>query len=306
MAKKVKVSLVVTVLNEEKTIDLFLDSLLGQKLKPDEIIIVDGGSTDLTWKKLTLRKKKIKLFLKKGNRAIGRNFGVKKAQNSLIAFTDAGCLARPNWLKEIVKPFSDPKVEVVAGYYGSRAMTAFEKCVVPFALVMPDRIDQRTFLPSSRSMAVKKKFYLKNGGFSEDFPDNEDYVFASRLKKNQVKIVFCPLAIVDWLPRSSLKGFWTMIYRFARGDAQAGLRKVKVFGVYWRYIFFLLFFTSGLIFNELMKTFLVLFFFYLLFSVRKNYRYVKNYEAFFWLPVLQIVSDLAVMSGSLRGFLKRA
>jgi glycosyltransferase involved in cell wall biosynthesis len=47
-----KVSLVTTVLNEEKTIEKFLDSVISQTRKPEEVVIVDGGSTDETLEKV--------------------------------------------------------------------------------------------------------------------------------------------------------------------------------------------------------------------------------------------------------------
>jgi len=46
------VSVIVTVFNEAKTINRLLKALAKQTYKPTEIIIVDGGSTDQTWKKL--------------------------------------------------------------------------------------------------------------------------------------------------------------------------------------------------------------------------------------------------------------
>ena len=64
-----KTSFITTVLNEEKTIEGLLESLNNQTLKPDEIVIVDGGSTDRTiaeiknhpFGKLRTRKSKIKM-----------------------------------------------------------------------------------------------------------------------------------------------------------------------------------------------------------------------------------------------------
>ena len=44
----IKISVVVPTLNEEINIAKFLDSLLNQTRKPDEIIISDGGSIDKT------------------------------------------------------------------------------------------------------------------------------------------------------------------------------------------------------------------------------------------------------------------
>ena len=43
-----KTALISTILNEENTIDDFLNSILNQSILPDEVIIVDGGSSDKT------------------------------------------------------------------------------------------------------------------------------------------------------------------------------------------------------------------------------------------------------------------
>ena len=42
------VSVVITVLNEEKSIRELIKALLTQDKKPQEIIIIDGGSSDKT------------------------------------------------------------------------------------------------------------------------------------------------------------------------------------------------------------------------------------------------------------------
>lgn len=308
-----KVSLVVTVLNEEKTIDSFLESAAAQTLRPDEVVIVDGGSNDQTIKLVQSSKFKgqsyginLKILEKRdANRAEGRNFAIKKAKNEIIAISDAGCLLDKNWLEEIVKPFSDSTVDVVAGYYQAKTKTIFEKCVAPFVLVMPDKVDPNEFLPATRSMAIRKNVWEKTGGFQEDFSDNEDYVFANKLKKEKFKIVFCPKAVVYWLPRSNLKSFWKMIYRFARGDAKAGLRKLKVITVFGRYIVFVVLLIILLInYSPLLLSFyLVISLSYFCWAILKNYHYVNDLRALFWLPVLQITADLAVMAGTARGII---
>ena len=42
------ISLCITVFNEEKYITALLESIVSQTKQPDEVIIVDGGSTDKT------------------------------------------------------------------------------------------------------------------------------------------------------------------------------------------------------------------------------------------------------------------
>ena len=296
-----KISFITTVLNEEKTIDLLLDSLLLQTEKPEEVVIVDGGSKDRTLQILEKRNWelakqgiKVLIIVKKGNRAVGRNEAVRQATGEVIALTDAGCELDHNFLKQITDPFGNPKVEVVAGYYKAKTKTVFEKCVVPFVLVMPDKLKPESFLPSSRSMAIKRNLFLKLGGFPEECSDNEDYVFAQRLVKKGIKIHFAKNALVYWLPRTNLFSFFLMIYRFARGDSQAGLRRKKVLTVYLRYLL-----------GVICLVFPFLIFAYFLWSIKKNYRYVKHWLAFLYLPLLQITADLAVMTGSLRGFFKK-
>src|SRR3989344_5709680 len=242
-----KISFVATVLNEEVTIKAFLISLLNQSEKPDEIIIVDGGSSDRTvaeiknhpFGKLRAKIKSpiiLKIIEKRGNRAVGRNEGIKKATGDIILISDAGCTLDKNWVKKITEPFFDPKVDVIAGYYDAKPKTIFQKCLVPYVLVMPDRVGSASFLPASRSMAFRKSIWKKLGGFPEEFSHNEDYVFANRLKTNKAKIVFQKEAIVDWIPRKNIKEAFIMFFRFALGDAEAGIFRQTVFFVFIRYI----------------------------------------------------------------------
>jgi len=303
-----KTSFICTVLNEGKTIETFLSSLAGQTKLPDEIVVVDGGSKDKTVEIIQNAKCKMqnhnlefKILKRIGaNRAEGRNFAVKEAKNEIIAISDAGCELDKNWVKEITGPFEKEKeVKVVAGYYRAEGKNTFEKSVIPFVLVMPEKVKPGQFLPASRSMAIKKSTFLKLGGFPEKYPDNEDYVFANLLKQKKIKIFFQKSAIVKWFPRTSLFDFSKMIYIFARGDSQAGLRRLKVLSIYLRYLFLL-----AISFIDL-NLFLWSFCLYLCWSVFKNYRYVKEPGAIFWLPILQITSDFAVMFGTLAGISKR-
>ncbi len=305
MAKKI--SIVVTVFNEQDTISGLLTALFNQTVKAFEIIVVDGRSTDKTLeilKKFTPPLKVrggqgelLKVLIKYGNRSQGRNIGVIKAQGQIIAFTDAGCIPESNWLEEIIKPFSNKKVDVVSGYYKGLPKNIFQTCLVPYVLVMPDKIGSE-FLPSTRSMAITKKLFLSSGGFDEKLWHNEDYAFAHKLKNMSVNFYFAPKAIVGWLPRKDLKSAAWMFLRFAIGDAQAGILRPKVKNMAIRYyIFFFLFFIN--------HWFGLLIIPYLLWAIVKNYKYVKNIGALFWLPVLQLTSDTCVLFGTLVGLLSR-
>lgn len=284
-----KVSVVVTVLNEEKTIKELLDVLVKM---PAEIIIVDGGSTDMTVSKCK-EYKSVKVITGKYNRSEGRNIGVATAKGKIIAFTDAGCVPEKDWLKELTKV----KADVVAGYYRGLPQNIFEKCLVPYVLVMPDRIGSE-FLPSTRSMAIKKDLFLKMGGFDPLLDTSEDFEFANRLKKAGIKIHFAKDAVVGWYPRKKLKQAAWMFLKFAVTDIYAGILRPKVkFLILRYYLFFFLYFLNywfGLLVVP-----------YLIWSIIKNYKYVKDWRAIYWLPVIQLTADCMVIFGTVMGLLSR-
>lgn len=289
MAKKI--SIVVTVLNEEKTIKELLDVLVRF---PAEIIIVDGGSSDRT---IEIIKKfsGIKLICGKYNRSEGRNIGVAKARGDIIAFTDAGCVPEKDWLKNLTKNMGDG---VVSGYYRGLPKNVFEKCLVPYVLVMPDKIGTE-FLPSTRSMAITKKLFLASGGFDPSLDTSEDFEFAVRLKAAGIKFVFAKDAVVGWIPRKNLKSAAWMFLKFAVSDIQAGIirPKVKLLALRYYLFFFLIF---------LYWPFAICLFAYLLWAIAKNYKYVNDWRAFYWLPMLQLTADMSVLFGTVVGLLARS
>ncbi|MEK7064714.1 MAG: glycosyltransferase [Patescibacteria group bacterium] len=307
-----KVAVIVTVLNEIEDIKFLINSLIKQT---KEIVIVDGGSTDGTWEYLQ-KQKRIRAFQKISNRSVGRNFGMSKTKADIICFTDAGCIPKSNWLEELIKPFNKKHpspgqrpersenlgegqgvryggVDVVSGYYKGLPHNVFEKCLVPYVLVMPDQIGSE-FYPSTRSMAMRKGVGL----FDEKLSHNEDYAFAVALKKKGVEFYFAPNAVVGWLPRKNLRQAAWMFLRFAIGDAQAGLLRSKVKLLFLRYyVFFFLVFIN--------YRFVLLAIPYLIWSIFKNFKYVKDIRAIYWLPTLQITADIMVMFGTIVGLLSR-
>lgn len=310
-----KVAFITTVLNEEKNILSYLNSILSQSRRPDEIIIVDGGSKDKTVEIIKDRvskiksdslKNKIKVLVKNGNRSVGRNEAIKNAESEIIACSDAGCVLDKNWLRNITKPFKSKDVEVVAGYYKGIANSIFEKSLLPYVLIMPDKVKPNNFLPSGRSVAFKKDVWVKVGGFPQKLSSNEDYVFARKLKKIGAKIVFRKNAIVNYTPRKNVIEAFRMFFNYAKGDSEAGILRGKVVFIFFRYVillwlliyvyFFKLFFILETIFYILVL--------YILWSIWKNYRYVRDREGFLYLPLIQIASDIAVISGTSWGFLK--
>lgn len=302
-----KISFIATVFNEEKTIVGLLDSITAQSRMPDEFVIVDGKSTDRTVDSIKDKSVKFKIIIKKGNRAVGRNEAIRNARGDIIVCSDAGCILDKSWLKNIAEPFKDPKIDVVAGYYKPIVKNVFEKCLATYACVMPDRLNPKNFLPSSRSIAFKKSVWQKAGGYPEYLDTCEDLVFAKKLKDAGYKFKTRLDAIVYWPQRKNLKEAALQFYRYAEGDGKARYVRSQTLFLFLRYLIggglLIIFF----VFKSLFILYLisVILFLYLLWSIAKNFKYVGSWQAVFILPILQFTADFSVMAGFLRGLFKK-
>lgn len=120
------VSVVVPIYNGESDLPALIERLLAQSYPADrvEYLLVDNGSRDRTPQILQTAVQQATQqglrLLALNHRAVqssyaARNEGIDAATGEIIAFTDADCYPDPNWLVQLVQPFQDPAVGLVAG-----------------------------------------------------------------------------------------------------------------------------------------------------------------------------------------------
>ncbi|MBE9507765.1 MAG: glycosyltransferase [Chloroflexi bacterium] len=220
-----RVSVVVTVLNEANSLPQLLDSLSAQTRCPDEVVICDGGSTDSTLQLLEAESRlPLRVIQRPGaNISQGRNAAIEVAAGEIIAVTDAGVRLSPQWLEEIVAPFDDVAVAAVAGSFVPDSQTVFEKAMGATVLPQVQEIDLDRFPPSSRSVAFRRSAWEAVGGYPEWLDYCEDLIFDFRLCDRFGSFVFAPEALAHFRPRPSLRAFFLQYYRYARGDGKANL-----------------------------------------------------------------------------------
>lgn len=123
-----KISILIPVYNEEKTIMQILSKINNVKLQK-EIIIVDDASTDDTknlLKKAPDKYKNLKIFFNKQNR--GKGFCIRKAlkhsTGDIVITQDADLEYNPKNYHSLIKPIIEDTVDVV---YGSRFLRSRRK-----------------------------------------------------------------------------------------------------------------------------------------------------------------------------------
>lgn len=115
------VTVLMTVYNAERFVDLALESLVKQTYPHLEIIVVDDGSTDKTDRKIAAWAKKdwrIKIFSLSENCGpdLASNFGLEKARGVFLARMDADDIAFPDRIeKQVNFLLSHSQVVIVGG-----------------------------------------------------------------------------------------------------------------------------------------------------------------------------------------------
>lgn len=102
-SNKVVASAILAVYNAEDTILPCIESLLGQSV-PTEIILVDDGSTDKTLQKLSIYKNLKISKQSHGGPAKARNLGSKQASTDILLFVDADMTFDQNYVRDLIAP----------------------------------------------------------------------------------------------------------------------------------------------------------------------------------------------------------
>ena len=198
-----RISVIVPTLNAGGQIDTLLTRLERQTRRPDEIIVVDSSSEDIT-QEMVKRHPEVKLVVidrKDFNHGGTRDAMLRESIGDFVLFLTQDAMPNDdNYIAKIVAPFADDNVALVYGRqlprkdarpaealvrkysYGDESMVITEADI--------PRLGIKAFHSTDVCAAYRRTAYLEVGGFETDVLTNEDMFIAARLLHAGWKIVY--------------------------------------------------------------------------------------------------------------------
>lgn len=209
------VSVVIPALNEEKFLENNLYSIINQKFKDFELIVVDNNSTDRTAEIARSFGAKVIFNAVKGVGS-ARQAGFMKAKGKIIATTDADNILPRDWLETIVKRFE--KDDELVGFgglfrlYSGPLSARIAVKYLSYHMFKLDKMFAHNWSLIAQNMAVRRSAFIKVGGFKH-VQMGEDADLAQRLGKIG-KVELDPNFLVYASGRRVRHGLWYGIWSY--------------------------------------------------------------------------------------------
>jgi glycosyltransferase involved in cell wall biosynthesis len=183
------ISAVVTVYNAEQSIGDSLRAILSQTHPPDEVVVVDDGSTDGTPAELARFREEIRV-LRQDNRghAPALNVGMRAARGDYLAKCDADDIWEPHKLAQQVQALqAHPEIDIafsaIQVFGESEEARGLETVGDPSVGILDQRQFARTLYRDNvicpSSTLIRRRLYEQLGPFAEHLA-GEDYDYWMR------------------------------------------------------------------------------------------------------------------------------
>ena len=210
---KLNVSLYIPVYNGESTIESVLKSVIKLSPGPDEIIVVNDGSSDKTKNILEKYINQIKIINNSSNMGLGysRNRGVSESKNEDIASLDADVEVDSNWLKDLFE-IKEKFGSAISGgklreKYKDRSIYDHWRHVHATQNSFGEKDIENLGKPLAGSNTLlSKSAWKKVGGYDNQYKTNgEDATFCQKLLSSNYKISYSAKAISYHLRTDNLR-----------------------------------------------------------------------------------------------------
>ncbi|MDW3193866.1 MAG: glycosyltransferase [Cytophagales bacterium] len=221
-----KLSIIIPVYNRPDELNELLDTLTAQSRKPDEVIVVEDGST-ISSKSITKSfEQSLPIrYLEKENEGQGfaRNFGYQHATGDFLIVFDSDCLIPSNYLQVVADFLTASEVDAYGGPDAAhpdftvtqKAISHSMTSVFTTGGIRGRKKHVGEYHPRSFNMGISKRTYEATQGYIIPFM-GEDLEFSTRIIKHGFKTALIPEAFVYHKRRTDLKKFYQQLKYFGR------------------------------------------------------------------------------------------
>lgn len=216
-------SVVIRAFNEERHLPVLFEAMERQSVRPDEVILVDSGSTDGSVRIGNDYGARV-LHIAKNDFSFGRslNMGVEAARGEFVVIASAHVYpSDERWFERILEPFKDPDVALVYGGQQGDARTRFSEHQVFRQWFPPVSSSDQTHAFCNNGNAAVRRSIWETLRYDEQVPGLEDVQWAKRAMERGNRIVYQADARVVHVHDETD----TQVYRRYRREA-IGLRSV--------------------------------------------------------------------------------
>jgi cellulose synthase/poly-beta-1,6-N-acetylglucosamine synthase-like glycosyltransferase len=225
-----EISVIIPIYNGESELPDLLDCLKAQTYPPDKVeyLLVDNNSQDNTGQLLAKAQESqiIPLIPLAENQIqssyAARNRGIRTARHDILAFTDMDCRPSQEWLIELVKPFVDTSIGIVAGEVKALpSENFFEKYSERSDFMNQKYLLEHPFCPygQTANLAVRKVAFQEVGLFRPYLTTGGDADICWRIQREtDWKLTYSPEAIIFHRHRSSLKDLRSQLKRYGTSN----------------------------------------------------------------------------------------
>jgi glycosyltransferase involved in cell wall biosynthesis len=195
-----KISVVIPAYNAARFLPRCLESVFAQTLKPDEVIVVDDGSTDNTAALAEELGARV-ISQPNGGLSAARNTGIRNASSEWIALLDADDLWAPEKLEHQAACIRPETVLVYTGirFFDDHGSRGEQPAIDPVRAAKMLRYCN----PIPCTYLVRREALLLDGGYREDIRSLEDWEMLVRLQNvGKFAAVAGPLTFVYLHPDS--------------------------------------------------------------------------------------------------------
>lgn len=209
---RMKISVVIPAYNAARFLPRCLKSVFAQTLKPEEVIVVDDGSTDNTAEVAAELGARV-ISRRNGGLSAARNTGIQSASSEWIALLDADDLWAPDKLERQAACVGPDTVLVYTGVRIFDDNGIFEQRGAVEPTMALKMLRYRNPIPCT--YIVRREALLHDGGYREDIRACEDWEMLVRLQKfGKFEAVYEPLADIYVHPDSLSANPERMIHAF--------------------------------------------------------------------------------------------